>query len=739
MKHLHFTLLQEINILIMKNYILSILCSLPFALSAQFVSTGGPTVSNLKCKTVWAQGDTIFMGMDENLYRTFNGGIHWTNLTNGIPEDSDPRTIEYSNGVLIVGTNDDARIYTSSNWGDSFTGGTGAMNGILVPTSSSSGSNSIFLGGTNSEPYRYDFSNNNWVATTGNGGITHGLTQTGIDTVWQCTGGVTSGTTQYSYDNGVSWAAVSNEPNTDIGGGVIMNTIAQDFLTVGNRVIVATNFNGFPILYSDDNGSTWINSGVGGYNWSDYGKKFMKISNNHILATTVGGIWKSIDQGTTWTLTPAPHGAVYSMVRGKGDHILLATNQGLFEYENYGEGNLVKQHGVPATPSNLVVGPSNNIWVGSSGGVFKYTKAPGSWSLINDQYNGSSSLKMDVEYISFIGDTLYACGQNLYTSGDNGANFTKREHQEFAFQRPNRIMEIGNKIFLTSRQYWTGSGTPHTPKIWYSTNGSTSYTEATFTNLVSWGLGAASDNYIEEIYETSTALIADMNAGYAISTDVGLTWTFYGDGFTETKIATLGNTIYKYTNSMFSKKLELSTDDGTSWSSLPISGLPNTSGTNSAYYGVFETNGIIYTYNVKEAPFGLYSLDVSNSNWTLVPDSEGPLSETITGLYYLNNELFANFFKDGTWSSAGSINSINSAEHQSKITVYPNPNNGIFNLDIANTLGKIKVEIIDIKGAIVFEGKIQESSKIQTNLHPGIYFIRVIRNNIITSAVITIQ
>jgi len=723
----------------MKKLLLNLLFAVPLLVAAQLTYTGGPSLTNFACKTVWAQGDTIFMGANSNLYRTFDGGANWSFLSNGIPPNSDPRTIEYSNGVLAVGTNDNNRLYTSTDWGDNFTIGTNGITGFLVPTASTSGPNSMFIGGTTHEPYRYDFTANSWVATIGNGGITHGLTQTGNDTVWQCTGGITAGVTQYSYDNGVTWTSVTNEPIIDAGGGVMIAGLAQDFIMVGSRIFVATNLNGFPYLYSDDLGVTWSNTGITGYTWSKYGKKFIKINDNHLLAVASGGIWKSTDQATTWTLTANNYGAAYSIVKGKGDHILIAYANGLLEFDDYGEGSLIKKHQIPSSASNLVLGPNNNIWAASAGGVFKYTKAPGSWSLINDEYFDLSIKSLSATYIQFVGDTLYACGDGLYISGDNGTSFTKRNKQEFIYQSPSMIKEIGSKIFLSTHRVWPGWGNPETPKIWYSTNGSVSYTESTFSNPVSWGLGGGSANYIQEIYNTPTALIADMSAGYAISTDDGLNWTFSGDQWAETKITALGSNMYKYSNDwiMGTIQLDISSDNGATWNALPLTGLPNSSA--NPFYGIFETNGKVYTYNTVEAPYGLYVLDANNTNWTLVTGTEGPTSAQITGVYELNGELFVNFTSQGSWSTDGTVNSVLSLNQNTSFKVFPNPSTGMFRMEMGPKFQNAKLLIFNTNGQLVWEKNQISGNVINTQLPQGVYVIQLVSGNQVATSKLVIE
>ena len=190
--------------------------------------TGGRNSTKGQCWSIWASNDTAFIGFNDNLYRTYDGGLNWELRNVGIPIGVDPRTIELVNGKLIVGTNDNSRIYRSDDFGDNFQAGTGAITSIAIPTASTSSLNGSFIGGTNFDPHRYDFGTDDWVST-GNGGITHGMRHLGGDTIWICSGSIANGTTSYSHDDGLTWTAVAQEPQTDVGGGTIITTKVRTF------------------------------------------------------------------------------------------------------------------------------------------------------------------------------------------------------------------------------------------------------------------------------------------------------------------------------------------------------------------------------------------------------------------------------------------------------------------------------------------------------------------------------
>lgn len=713
----------------------------PGALLGQFNFTGGPLNTEGECRAIWANGDTAYMGFNKNLYRTFNGGNQWGICAKGIPNNCDPRTIELSNNTLLIGTNNNSRIYTSLDFGDNFTGGTGSVTSILIPTASTSGPNFSMIGGTTSSPYRYDFSQSDWI-DIGASGITHGMAYVGKDTIWECSGGISTGVTQYSTDNGITWTAVAVEPNTDVGGGVIVTTKAQDFVKVGNRILVASNLVGFAVLYSDDNGATWSASDLGGTSYSDYGKRFLKINNNHILSSNSAGLWKSTDQGETWTMVQALPG-IYTMSLWKGDHVLIGSLSGVYEYDNNGDGSMVRKHGIASNASNIIDDGNGNPLTATTNGLFRYDVNLGNWTSVFDSIYGNGSNQLDAPFVTKINDSIFICGNAIFSSGDNGQTFNTRSYSGFSNYKPTAIIEHLGKKILGTRSKWPGGGTPKDPKIFYSNDDGKTYTEATFSNNIAWGYGAVSDNFVESFHQTGTSLVADMHAGYAISTDGGVNWTFYEDHWTVSIMATKGANIYQYQMTGFGltqRDLFVSNDDGQTWTACSLTGLPNSSAANyEGYFGIWNAGGELYTYNATDAPMGLYKYDEQADSWTLEANTEGSIDGSLVGLTKINGAFYANWPSNGVWSTAAVI-SLNEANSNELIHVYPNPSTRKFQLELPN-ISNAKLSIYDLSGKMVLE---IEMEKNQTEIdlvtqQKGIYILKIASEDLMISRKIMLR
>lgn len=698
----------------------------PISLFAQFIFTGGPLDSKGECKALWASGDTAFMGFNKNLFRTFNGGNSWELLTNGIPANCDPRTIEFSSNTLIVGTNSNSRIYRSTDFGDNFNGGTGSVTSILIPTASTSGPNFSMIGGTTSSPFRYDFAQSDWV-NIGASGISHGMSYVGKDTIWECSGGISTGTTRFSTDNGFTWTAVAVEPNTDVGGGVFITTKAQDFLKVGNRILIGSNLNGFAVLYTDDNGATWSASDLGSTTYSDYGKRFIKINHNHLLTVNLGGLWKSTDQGETWNLVQTV-GAIYTMVRWKGDHILIGTAGGLLEFDNYGEGNLVKKHGIASSTSNMVTEAGGTILTTTTNGLFRYNPSLGNWSVVSDSVFTFNQTPLGGGSVSIINDTIFVCGGGLFTSGDNGQTFSLRSNSQFSGQKATAIIEYQGRKILGTRDKWPGGGTPKDPKIFYSSDDGKTYTEGSFTNNISYGYGGGSDNFVEGFHKTGNSIIADMQAGFAISTDAGLNWTFYKDVWSISIMAAKGNTIFHYEISGTGQNqwaINVSSDNGQSWTACSLNGLPNSSAPNyQGFFGIWNVGGELYTYNSTDAPKGLYKYDELADSWTLEPNTEVTIDGPLIHLSNVGGSFLGSWPSSGVWSTGVSIG-LNDFSLEDFIKIYPNPSYGKITFDIP-TQSSTGLSVFDLGGKMIYQTNLKNgTSEIELKQKPGIYLLKL--------------
>jgi concanavalin A-like lectin/glucanase superfamily protein/type IX secretion system substrate protein len=90
---------------------------------------------------------------------------------------------------------------------------------------------------------------------------------------------------------------------------------------------------------------------------------------------------------------------------------------------------------------------------------------------------------------------------------------------------------------------------------------------------------------------------------------------------------------------------------------------------------------------------------------------------------------------DPTWGAAtcGNIVGVEEQEFNSKVTVYPNPNSGQFQISIENNTKDVLIEVYDVVGNII-ERRITNGNQTTldiSNQAKGIYFVKVKQNDIV--------
>ena len=493
-------------------------------------------------------------------------------------------------------------------------------------------------------------------------------------------------------------------------------------MKVGNRVIAAVDLNGFSILYTDDYGQSWSASDIPGQAYSDYGTRLLKVSDNHLLTTTTAGIFKSTDQGATWTLIQQL-AKIRTMKIWKGDHLIVGTDNGICEFGNYGEGGLVKKHGAKSSPSNLVVTSNGNILAGNESGLFAFNTTSASWSLLTDTLgNGNSMAK--VNGMSQVDDTLFVFLDGKFaTSVDEGVTLVSGNSSRFQSRPLTAVNKLGSRVFAGNKTLGNGQ-----PDIYYSDDNGATYTKATFTNNIAYGYLGLGVNFIEKFFSTPNAIIADMNAGYAISTDDGVNWKYTGTAWDLSYMETIGSNIYHYNFDGLSqndKKLKVSSDAGETWTDVALNGLPSPpAGIDGVYQAIFVLNGKLTTYQGFESPRGIYQFEEGAQTWTIVANTECVLQNFngISDMIFTDGEIYANWFLNGTYKT-GSVASVLNNPSIEEAILYPNPAKDKFQVKW-NAVQKKQIEVYSINGLLMSTGIYSSGQSLSIADWPaGMYFV----------------
>jgi photosystem II stability/assembly factor-like uncharacterized protein len=309
-------------------FVLLISFSFKGALSAE---NSRYNTSSLAIDALWANGNNAFVDVNSTLYKTTDGGKTWTKLAQnaGLREEINVDAISVDDNVVMIGTNNDERLYRSENFGVSFISipeGAPRINGVpaAVPKIIENVKGQFFVGGTNMGILKYSPSEKKWLET-GLTGIAYAISHLGGDTIWTHTGGATGGPLKYSHDGGLNWIESISRPQLYITPTFPWPLSPTDFIKIGNRIVTTNSESGGSgVAFTDDNGATWT---IG--NTLSIAKDLIKIGST-LYALDFFGLFESTDSAKTWVRIPDIMGN--TMMVWKENKILLGTQEGLIEY-----------------------------------------------------------------------------------------------------------------------------------------------------------------------------------------------------------------------------------------------------------------------------------------------------------------------------------------------------------------------------------------------------------------------
>jgi hypothetical protein len=124
----------------------------------------------------------------------------------------------------------------------------------------------------------------------------------------------------------------------------------------------------------------------------------------------------------------------------------------------------------------------------------------------------------------------------------------------------------------------------------------------------------------------------------------------------------------------------------------------------------------------KSFSMSTFSYEVSDSLVYFVQDIEGNVFKIVftgfagssTGKVYFNKQMV---------STVG----VNQAEAAMSLSIYPNPANAFFNIELADNNSQKQISLYDLSGKLVYSST-EKSAKIQvntSNLNAGLYFVKV--------------
>lgn len=268
------------------------------------------------------------------------------------------------------------------------------------------------------------------------------------DEIWV---GAPAGGLWKTTDGGQSWSSNTDDLATLGVSSILIDPTDTDIMYIGTGDRDAGDAPGRGVYKSTDGGINWVqsNSGMGN---REVGAMVMHPSNSsYIVAATSGGIYRTQNGGSTWTLESS-NTSFYKDIKYKpgSTSTLYATmtygntNAGFYRSTNGGDTWTEITSGLPSTAQRYAIGVSeddpNVVYllrsIGSAyGGVYKSTNSGLSFStqstspnLLGWAENGSGSggqgwYDLAIEVDPTDADIVYVGGVNIWKSVNSGVNW----------------------------------------------------------------------------------------------------------------------------------------------------------------------------------------------------------------------------------------------------------------------------------------------------------------------------
>ncbi|CAM4090589.1 MULTISPECIES: VPS10 domain-containing protein [Flavobacterium] len=204
-----------------------------------------------------------------------------------------------------------------------------------------------------------------------------------------------------------------------------------------------------PTYWSDDNSNGW-NPGVGRIT----SVSVESANRNHIIVGGAsGGVWRTVDGGTTWTvLTDNMSNLTVSALTinplDNTNYFWGSSNGAIFSSTDSGSTwSLLSDTGA-GTVNKILIDPTDDTKMYCSvqgGGIYKSTDSGATWTIIH----ALATTGYDVEFKPGVTSTIYATGNKYFKSIDGGVTFTTENalsiyQQEYASGTTNWISASSN-------------------------------------------------------------------------------------------------------------------------------------------------------------------------------------------------------------------------------------------------------------------------------------------------------
>jgi photosystem II stability/assembly factor-like uncharacterized protein len=511
---------------------------------SQWTRTGGP--EGISIGSLLNVGSTLYAGtLTDGVYASTNGGVNWFSRNSGI-ETLGILSLASGPGFLYAGTNGNG-VYRSTNAGQTWLSPSNE-NDINVHSLAVKGQY-VFAGALGL--FRCSNNGETWTNINPSSNIFEAICVDGNKIFAS-----KYGHTVVSTDDGSSWSNVD-----DLTGS------AGWSLYCSGNLIIAGSVNA--IFRSTDQGNSFVQITINFNNSFVNIYALTAIGSTLFFATSYDGVYKSTDNGSTWTSSNTgmgPKDVRALIVTGSSSLMAGAYYAGVIRSTNTGASWNRSVSGFPSGSSVTgLYSSGSTVLAGTHDGVFRSLNNGLTWNKLtgtNDTVNYSLvrgiCLKGDTIFIG----TIYQLQATVYRSTDNGATWEMRGNGFPAnLSDINSLTVSGNNILAAS------SG-----GIYYSSNYGDNWIHANspskeVTNIAKGG-----------VYEY--APYSDLESIYR-SADDGVNWSVISQAVADVYTSISARDNFACVGSIF-QSIHVSTNNGANW--VSVSGIPLSTTVYSVYY-----------------------------------------------------------------------------------------------------------------------------------------------------------
>ena len=436
----------------------------------------------------------IFAGMDEFNYgyvqRSTNNGLTWTSC---LSAGNTVLGIAINNNTVFAGTFS-GQLYRSTNNGDDWTSLSFPKNyiGALFLDDSvliAGGSEVIYRSTDNGANWtksadipRVDFrriikfgtiiyaaggsSMNSSIYTSTNEGKTwhlHCNKIAGLGDVNQINGFIQKDSMLFVGSGAGLYSSIDSGKTWNLNNQGIARSSVDSYISLGSRLFATTDYN---IMYSDDDGFTWISSMNG---LPFYWRYSVCIYKSFLFAA--GGpdqLYISSDSGKTWNKRSGSLNHINALgIATAGNNLILGTRTGVLISNDTGATWIQPSPGLNvSTYVNNIIVIDNLIFASVDMGFYRSTDGGINWTA---PYLATSNPYQTVSHIVKAGQYLYGTVPGyygLYKSGDYGANWYSLGLESIEVTS---VTTTGNMIFAGTLDYGVLLST-NSGGNWYTLN-----------------------------------------------------------------------------------------------------------------------------------------------------------------------------------------------------------------------------------------------------------------------------